>query len=205
MRCAVLVPYRQREEHLKIFVPAIKEYFNPHIYVIEQCDDKGFNLGKLINAGFKEFNKEFDYFIIHDVDAIPEKADYSYSIYPIHLGTQVEKFDYNLPYHRFFGSVILMPNGHFEVINGYDNDYYFWGAEDDALRKRLEAKQITIESRQCRFKSLPHESNINHEKRMINFARSKAPIDWSNGLSSCQYEVVHCEDLEHYTLLQVKL
>lgn len=203
MRPAFIIPYRNRPDHLKVIAPILKK--QGEVYVIEQMDDKGFNLGKLINAGFNEFNKEFDYFIIHDVDAIPEQVDYSYSIYPTHLGTQVEQFDYKLPYPRFFGSVILMPNGHFEVINGYDNDYWHWGAEDDGLRKRLEAKQIPIESRQCRFKSLPHESNINHEKRMINFARSKQPIDWSNGLSSCKYEIVDCDDLDDYTILKVRL
>ena len=59
-------------------------------------------LGKLINAGFIEFKNEFDYFIIHDVDAVPQNADYSYSIYPTHLGTQVEQFGYMLPYPKFF-------------------------------------------------------------------------------------------------------
>lgn len=205
MQAAVIVPYRDRAEHLSIFAPAIKQYFNPNIYVIEQCDDNGFNLGKLINCGFLEFKNEFDYFIIHDVDTLPEQVDYSYSIYPVHLGTQVEKWGYKLPYKMFFGSVILMPNGHFETINGYDNDYYFYGAEDDLLRKRIEAKNIPIESRECRFKSLPHEENINHQMRMKNFERLKSPVDWGNGLTSCQYEIVHCEDFEHFTLLQVKL
>jgi hypothetical protein len=205
MRAAVIVPYRDRKDHLDIFIPTIKKYFDAHVYVIEQCDEEGFNLGKLINCAFIEFHKEFDYFVIHDVDTLPVKVDYSYSIYPCHLGTQIEKWSYKLPYPRFFGGVILMPNAHFEIINGYDNGYFFYGAEDDALRKRLEAKLIPIESRECRFKSLPHEENINHEKRMINYQRSKAPIDWNNGLSSCKYEIVHCEDMEHYTLLQVKL
>src|SRR5678816_4793642 len=112
MRCGIIIPYRDRAEHLKISAPILKK--QGHVYVIEQMDDKGFNLGKLINAGFLEFHKEFDYFVIHDVDTIPEQADYSYSIYPTHLGTQIEKFDFKLKYPRFFGCVILMPNGHFE-------------------------------------------------------------------------------------------
>lgn len=166
MRCGIMVPYRDRKEHLSIFLPSIKYYLpNCDVYVIEQTDDKGFNLGKLINCGFIHFNELFDYFIIHDVDAIPEKVDYSYSIYPTHLGTEVENLAYKLPYPRFFGSVILMPNGHFEIINGYDNDFFHWGGEDDALRKRLEAKLIPIESRKCRFKSLPHEKNIDEDLR----------------------------------------
>lgn len=206
MRLGIIVPFRKRENHLSVFIPNIKAACpDATVYVIEQCDDKGFNLGKLINIGFLEFNKEFDYFIIHDVDAIPENVDYSYCENPCHLGTQVQQFGYKLPYTTFFGSVILMPNNVFEEINGYDNNFFFWGGEDDLLRKRIKEKNIPIESRECRFSSLPHDSNIDHEKRMINYERFKQPIDWNDGLTNCNYEIVHCEDLEHYTLLQVKL
>lgn len=206
MKLGIIVPFRKREEHLRIFVPHIKSVCpDANIYVIEQCDDKGFNLGKLINAGFREFKKEFDYFIIHDVDTLPESVDYSYCRNPCHLGTKIEKFGYQLPYPTYFGCVILMPNDKFEQINGYDNNLFFWGADDDLLRKRLLEKGITIQSRICTFKSLPHEQNINHEMRMKNYERYKAPIDWNDGLSNCQYGIVNCEDLDDYTLLQVKL
>lgn len=198
-----IVPYRNREENLKMSAPILKLYGN--VYVVEQMDDKPFNRAKLINAGFLEFNKEFDYFAAHDCDMIPEEADYSYSNIPCHIATQVEQFNWTIPYPAYFGGVTLIPNDKFEKINGFSNEYYGFGGEDDSLRKRFIEAGISIMSRQCRFKSLPHEINIDHTLRMKNYERFKAPIDWNDGLSNCKYEIVNCEDLEHYTLLQVKL
>lgn len=203
MRPAFIVPFRDRHEHLKISAPILKK--SGQVYVIEQMDDKPFNRAKLINAGYLEFKNEFNYFAAHDVDLVPEDADYSYCENPCHIATMAEQFNYTMPFSRYFGGVTLLPKDKFELVNGFSNEYFHWGGEDCELRRRFLAKNIPIESRQCRFKSLPHESNINHEMRMKNFTRLQAPVDWSDGLSSCEYEIVHCEDFEDYTLLQVKL
>ena len=98
-----------------------------------------------------------------------------------------------------------MANPHFEIINGYSNEYWGWGGDDDELRRRIEAKHIPIHARKCKFKSLPHNSNVNHDVRMKNVQRLKSPIDWADGLSSCEYEVVNCEEKESYTLFTSKI
>lgn len=215
MNLGIIIPYRDREENLKRSAPILKQY--GALYVIEQMDDKPFNRGKLINCGFIEFKKEFDYFAAHDCDMIPytlfeDSGNYYFRnhVYnvcenPCQIATQVEQFKWGVPYPRYMGGVTLLPNDKFEMINGFSNEFYGYGGEDDLLRKRFEQKGIIIESRQCRFKSLPHEINIDHDLRMKNFHKLKEPIDWNDGLSNCNYEIVHCEDLEHYTLLQVKL
>lgn len=200
---SIIVPFRNRHENLRVSAPILKQYGT--IYVIEQADDKPFNRGKLINIGYKEFHKEFGYFAAHDCDMIPENADYSFCENPCHIATEVEQFGYKMPYPKYFGGVTLLPNEKFEQVNGFNNEYWQYGGEDDELYRRFEAQHIQIESRQCRFRSLPHEINIDHMMRMENVKRLRSPVDWSNGLSNCQYEVVKCEQLEYYTLLQVKL
>lgn len=205
-RLGIIVPYRNREEHLRLFIPHIKSACpDAHVYVIEQCDDKGFNRAKLFNIGYKEFNKEFDYMVLHDVDLISENADYSYSQNPCQLATEVEQFGWGMPYPQYMGGVTLIPNDKFEKINGGSNEYFFYGGEDDELRRRFDSKNIFVYYRQCRFKSLPHERIINYEMQMVNYRRFKAPVDWNDGLTSCQYEIVDCEDLDDYTLLKVKV
>jgi len=199
----IIIPYRNRLENLRVSIPILKQF--GQIYLIEQADDKPFNRGKLINCGWLEFNKEFDYFVAHDVDKIPELVDYSYCDNPCHIGTQIEQFGYKMPYEKFFGGITLFPNDKFEQVNGFGNLYFGFGAEDDCIRRRFEEKNIPIESRQCRFKSLPHEINIDYILRMKNYQRFKAPVDWNDGLSNCQYEIVDCEDFDDYTLLKVKL
>lgn len=202
-RLGIIIPFRDRELHLLQSAPILKKIGT--LYVIEQVDDKPFNRAKLLNIGYADFKNEFDYFAAHDVDLIPEEADYSFCENPCHLATMAEQFGYKMPYAKYFGGVTLLPNEKFEQVNGFSNEYFGYGGEDDELRRRFEEKNITIESRQCRFKSLPHEIKIDHDLRMKNNSRLLAPVDWNDGLSNCKYEIVDCEDLEDYTLLQIRL
>jgi len=53
-KLGVCVPYRNREEHLKLFVPHISEYLTKkgidfEIYIAHQNDDKLFNRGAMKN------------------------------------------------------------------------------------------------------------------------------------------------------------
>ena len=64
-KLGIIVPYRDREDHLKYFVPSIKEYLDecgiPHsIYIIEQGNEKSFNRGKLLNVGYELFKDDCD-------------------------------------------------------------------------------------------------------------------------------------------------
>ena len=64
-KLSIVVPYRNREEHLKQFVPYMEEYLAKekipfHIYIIHQADDKPFNRAKLLNVGYKE-SEEFKF------------------------------------------------------------------------------------------------------------------------------------------------
>lgn len=203
MRLGIIIPYRARKEHLSVSAPILSRI--GHVYVVEQMDHRLFNRGKLINAGFLEFKKEFDYFAAHDVDMIPMANEYAYHPSPCHIATEAEQFGYRLPYPDYFGGVTLFPNEIFQKINGFYNTMWGWGGEDDLVRKKLIELNLPYGSRQCKFRSLSHEQCIDREARMENVKQLKAPIDWTNGLSSCQYEVVYCEDKKDYTLLQVKI
>ena len=90
-KLGVIVPYRNREEHLKVFLKKTTKYLNARkidyeIIVVHQDDAKLFNRGMLLNIGFKIAESyECDYVIFHDVDMIPLIVDYSYSDIPLHL------------------------------------------------------------------------------------------------------------------------
>lgn len=202
-RLGILIPYRSRIEHLRESSPILKRY--GRVFVIEQMGRELFNRGKLINIGFLEFRNEFDYFAAHDVDMIPEIANYSCPTHACHLATEVEQFGYNMPYEEYFGGVTLFPNKIFEKINGFYNTMAGWGAEDDVVRKKLVEMGETIQGRQCRFRSLDHIREVDRQARLKNIEKLKAPIDWEDGLTSCRYEVVRYDEKEHYTLLQVKI
>lgn len=142
-RLGIIVPYRNRYEHLTIFKKIItdyletNDYFNYRIIVVEQDDAKLFNRGKLCNIGFLESQKQkCDYVIFHDVDILPINIDYSYSDVPIHL------LNDNIPFESYFGGVTLFPCNLFKKINGYSNNYWGWGFEDDDLRYRCYKEKL---------------------------------------------------------------
>lgn len=140
-KLGVIVPYRNREKHLTIFRKHITDYLNKNninfeLIVVEQSDGNPFNRGKLLNIGFIEAKKlECNYVVFHDVDMLPMDVDYSYSISPTHLATNFDS-DSNVVFDSYFGGVTLFPTHLFEKVNGYPNEYWGWGFEDDALFKR---------------------------------------------------------------------
>lgn len=72
---AIIVPYRDREDHLKEFIPHMNKYLpDAKIVIVEQADEKPFNRGKLLNVGFLE--TDFFYYCFHDVDHLPVSVPY---------------------------------------------------------------------------------------------------------------------------------
>ena len=150
-KLAVCVPYRDRKQHLKIFVPYLSKYLDgkkiPHkIFICHQANNKNFNRGKLKNIAFDIARKEnFDYFAFHDIDLLPttDSCDYSYpEQYPVHIADKTDKFQNALPYLEFFGECVLFTREQFEQVNGYNNEYWGWGAEDDDLFWRCKSNKL---------------------------------------------------------------
>ena len=134
----VVIPYRDRKKHLEYSLPRLEKYFKSKnlkykIVIVEQCDKKPFNRGRLLNIGYDFLKNDCDYFCIHDIDMIPMDADYSFVPYPCHLNNELSSCDYDIPYDTYFGGVTLFPKEDFELINGYSNQYWGWGFEDDDL------------------------------------------------------------------------
>lgn len=152
-KLGVIVPYRDRKSHLDEFIKHIKEYLNDkgiiyEIFIIEQDTAKLFNRGMLLNIGFKYAKKlSCDYVVFHDVDMLPIDVDYSYSEHPIHLATKLideDSGNEKLIFDEYFGGVTMFPTEMFEKIDGYSNEYWGWGYEDDDLLLRCKKNEIPL-------------------------------------------------------------
>ena len=119
------------------------------IFIIEQADDKPFNRGKLLNVGYTlACDNGCDYFVFHDVDMLPEDVDYSYTDKPLHLATHLQEHDYETTFFDYFGGVTMFNKEDFELINGFSNEYWGWGFEDDDLLIRCLDSNLELDKKQ---------------------------------------------------------
>jgi hypothetical protein len=172
--CGIIIPYRNREEHLKQLLPHLisffhrdlqNNYINPLIVVAEQANEEKFNRGWCRNAGFLAVANACDYICLHDVDYMPSWADYSYCSFP----TQIIWWGMHLRPIRVggnslvtaargnLGAVVIIDKWQFSGVNGYSNLYFGWGYEDADLKTRLQVKGLTPKFKAGTFIPLEHD------------------------------------------------
>ena len=54
----------------------------------------------------------------------------------MHYSGYIDKFQYKIPYIDLFGGIVAFTAEIFEKINGYSNEYWGWGGEDDDLFRK---------------------------------------------------------------------
>ncbi|NXT27724.1 B4GT1 galactosyltransferase, partial [Syrrhaptes paradoxus] len=154
-KVAIIIPFRNREEHLKYWLyylhPILqRQQLDYGVYVINQGGEEEFNRAKLLNIGFTEALKEYDYdcFVFSDVDLIPMDDRNTYKCYsqPRHLSVSMDKFGFRLPYNQYFGGVSALSKEQFTKINGFPNNYWGWGGEDDDIYNRFDRIAHTRET-----------------------------------------------------------
>jgi len=163
---------RQLNIFIEEMVEIFKGRSRLQVYLIEQESDREdykdlpkelqqpktkmakFNLGRLKNIGFQISNAESEgeentYYILSDLDLLPSHdliSDYlKYPDNPIHLGYLGTRYNMEGKNKTFFGGVISTNEKDFTEANGYPNDFWGWGGEDEALRDRFIKNKINIE------------------------------------------------------------
>jgi N-terminal region of glycosyl transferase group 7/N-terminal domain of galactosyltransferase len=142
-RLTVIVPIRDREAHLAILVPRLTATLNEQgikhrIVVVEQEPGKLWNKGGMINVGLQHAADSCDYYCLHDVDAIPVEANYLCPSQPLRLVTRLIGSKNGLARPpRYFGGVITLIREQAYAANGFSNQYWGWGKEDDDFLFRL--------------------------------------------------------------------
>lgn len=167
---AIIVPYRDlhkeqhRSQQLSRFLPHMTMFLSKqvaagtvkdfHIYIVEQSEDgRKFNRGKLLNIGFDYAKRSraqnkvaHDVFIFHDVDLLPnDDLATWYSRFPktpIHIARCWNRY-HNNP--KYFGGIVSFSASDMRRINGYPNNFWGWGGEDDEMQKRCERLGIKWE------------------------------------------------------------
>jgi hypothetical protein len=153
----ILIPFRddaegKRQKQLDILLSFLDKNLDTSILdyaVIVQKDKKKFNRGQLLNEGVVMY-ENYDYFIFHDADLIPDtdlfKYYYEYPEQPIHLGYRGQRWSETTSgaNKKFIGGVLSINKYDFYLANGFPNDFWGWGGEDDALSYRLMINKILV-------------------------------------------------------------
>ncbi|KJE97475.1 hypothetical protein CAOG_007329 [Capsaspora owczarzaki ATCC 30864] len=165
---AIVVPYRNREAHLKVFLPWMRRHLlaeharrleqwsqglqdqaNPPVcqfakfVIVEQADNTPFNRAWLLNIGSAYAYSEYgaDVLSLHDVDTLPLDGVHYLNVppLPLQLSGEIDRYGFVPHYPANAGGVNLLQYSQFAAFNGFSNGFDGWGAEDDDFFHRLES------------------------------------------------------------------
>jgi len=229
----IIVPYRNRKEHLDIFIrdalPLFDKYLKPYkVIFIEQNEGRLFNRGFMINIGFNEYKLQSEYFFTHDIDIVPKEncvKDIYTKIPSINtiMGILTAGSGCNT-----LGGIIKFDTETFSKANGFPNNMWGWGVEDKALQNRVEFMNINIEKNIISSRTNPLEAenfsirdDVNDRHQDKDFGsrthyeydifknldtQTKKNRIMSSGLNNLQYEVLSRENLgENVELIKVRV
>jgi hypothetical protein len=225
-RLAVVLAFRdvgvERWPHAALAIPYLHRYFrllklSYTIVLSEQVvNDKLFNRGMAFNVAFDQLKDQCDYIAFFDIDSFPAfylsksgqlsfvDVRYPRDDVPIHLGSEVQKFAWQLPYETFMGVATLFLRESYQAINGFSNNYYGWGTEDDDLWRRTNlvfgAPKRPAPNTGL-FVSQPHKSadrpcdrlNRNHNNEWGQHFSTGQHNFTDDGLAQLNYSVLHRE------------
>ncbi|XP_032432832.1 beta-1,4-galactosyltransferase 4 [Xiphophorus hellerii] len=201
---AILIPHRNRERHLLYLLHHLHPFLQRQqlhyaIYVIHQAGDATFNRAKLLNVGYLEAIKDFSWecFIFHDVDLVPENDHNLYICdqQPRHLVVGRNVTGYKLRYKGYFGGVTAMTKDQFFQVNGFSNNYWGWGGEDDDLRVRVEQQKMKIvrpPANVARYTMVFHKRDSGNQvnKNRMRLLGQTTKMWRVDGLNSCVYDTL---------------
>lgn len=168
----VFVPYRNRTNHLKIFIDKISPMLftflpNCKIVIVEQKDNLEFNRGKLLNAAFMEYINEVEYVFFHDIDVIPDKDTiinyYTKEFSILNICSRAKDK---------FGGVTKIHKNDFIKMNGYPNNIWGWGIEDRSLYIRsyiqnIKSSDLLFDKLEANhYNTFQYSKNIKNEKKI---------------------------------------
>lgn len=216
---AVIIPFRNRHEHLKHWLyylhPILmRQDLDYGVYVINQDGDGVFNRAKLMNVGYVEALKDYDYdcFVFSDVDLIPLDDRNLYRCFdnPRHLAVGMDKFNFHLPYTTFFGGVSTLSKEQYLKINGFPNTYWGWGGEDDDIYRRIIHRGMSISRPDVvvgRYRMIKHMRDLHNEANPANpdkLEHAEQDMD-KDGLNTLQYTVKEVSKEPLFTYITVDI
>ena len=216
---AIVIPFRNREAHLLIFLQHIHPYLQRQklahtVYVVDQVDKLPFNRGTLFNIGYREAMAERNYTCLsfHDVDNLPVDPMLSYRCgpQPQHMAARTDKWKWGAESPVFMGGVTKQTPDQVVRMNGFANRFWGWGGEDDDILVRWISTGYKFNQppspggRYATIKRDHFQSSAPNPQR-FKLLQSAYSYVKSDGLNKLEYKLVEKKQHALYTRLRVEL
>lgn len=170
-----------------------------YIFVAEQSAQGSFNRGALLNVAFDRARHHFAgqpfTAVTQDCDLIPEDDMFKWYFVkgdgPLHLTSYI--------YCPSLGGVAVYSNDQYLTMNGYTNEMWGWGGEDDDAMDRWMAgpsREVIVPAGGERFKNLGGSFDNNRDKKHYDQSMQVWKVDnaeqeWvENGFSNLKYDLL---------------
>ncbi|KAA0719351.1 Beta-1,4-galactosyltransferase 2 [Triplophysa tibetana] len=115
-----------------------------------------------------------------------------------------------LPYAGYFGGVSGLSKKQFLKINGFPNEYWGWGGEDDDIYNRITLNGMKVsrpDVRIGRYRMIKHERDKHNEPNPQRFTKIQNTKNTmrKDGISSLMYRVVSVKKHPLYTNISVEI
>lgn len=199
----ICIPYRGRPNNLGRLLDILPKYldnkYDHDIIVVEQNNNKLFNVGYLLNIGFDIFrlkDQSLDWtYIFHPVDCYPIDVNYSLGGMDIVClyntkGHELPNGQY-VPPSQYAKSFCFKPSS-FVQMNGYSLCYWGWGGEDYEPYRKAEKMGLLLEKRMVQFDASEDLTGHDDTTNIPNTNRcySLTHQDWmKSGLAQIKYSI----------------
>lgn len=150
----------------------------------------------ILNSGYLEIFKHYDCLILHDVNMLLTNDHNLHECLdagPKHMSVIIDSHGVNrLCYPGFFGGVIAIKPYHYKLVNGFSNNFWGWGGEDDDFYNRVVhhgLKATRVDYELGRYLTTPHVQQDANPKRHALVAKGNNRALLS-GLKDMKYRVV---------------
>jgi hypothetical protein len=193
----IIVPYRNRPNHLAQFIPHIRTQCpGAKLLIVEQAEGKQWNREKLFNVGVSEYPDEF--YIFHDVDMLPIRFNYRQRLGVTQLAASaIQIVDY-------LGGVTMFSHDVYLKAGGYHNDFWGGRAGDNEMRFNLKRTGIPVQNRFGTFRTLLHP-RTGPEFIPELWEKAQKPRVAQDQLSACEYLVVSRKSQDKHTHIVVEI
>uniref|UniRef100_A0A8C9FG25 Beta-1,4-galactosyltransferase n=1 Tax=Pavo cristatus TaxID=9049 RepID=A0A8C9FG25_PAVCR len=173
-RVAILIPHRNRERHL--------------LYLLEH-----------LHPFLQRQQLEYGIYVIHQVGQLCRGWRGCLHYYlSVLLLVGRNNCGRALRYQGYFGGVTALTRDQFSKVNGFSNNYWGWGGEDDDLRIRVEMQKMRVmrpSADVARYTMIFHNRDHGNEenRERMKLLRQVSRTWKTDGLNSCSYRLLSVE------------